>query len=94
MKIKAEWIVKIQRASMRIFEAEDEDYPNRRVVNANRKAIDHYLSLITDNREEQLKILAAIERENFNASDPTYKPVFDNIRALGHEVIYECLDFI
>lgn len=85
-KIKMSLVAKIQIATMKIFYAEDEDYPDWRVVRANERAIDHYLSLITDNKEEQIKILRAIEKENFNTKDRTYKPVCDNLRVLGYEI--------
>lgn len=85
-EIKMSWVAKIQIATMKIFYAEDEDYPNYRVIRPNERAIDHYLSLITDNKEEQEKILRAIERENFNTKDRTYKPVCDNLRALGYVI--------
>ena len=85
-EISLKTIVKIQTATMKIFEALDEDYPNYKIVKANEKAIYHYLNLITDNKEEQDKILRAIESENFNAKDLTYKPVCDNLRKLGYEI--------
>lgn len=85
-ELKMSWIAKIQIATMKIFEAEDEDYPDYRRIRANERAIDHYLGLITDDTVEQRKILEAIEKENFNTKDRTYKPVCDNLRELGYTI--------
>lgn len=86
-QIKLSTIVKIQRCSMRIFEAQDQDYPDNRIVASNEIAIRHYLNNITSDANEQCKILNAIESENFNTKDYTYKPICDNLRALGYEVV-------
>lgn len=86
MKIKLSLIVKIQRATVRLFEAQDDDYPDGRAVRANERAIQHHLNKITDDKEKQREILDIIERENWNTTDITYKPICDNLRALGYEI--------
>ena len=86
-QIKLSIIAKIQRCTMRIFEAQDQDYPDCRVVASNERAIQHYLDNITSDGNEQSEILRAIEKENWNTKDYTFKPICDNLRALGYEVV-------
>jgi len=42
-KIHIYYINKIKMCMLKIFEAEDDDYPDRKIVKANEKAIEHYL---------------------------------------------------
>lgn len=84
--IKLEYIVKIQRATMRIFEALDEDYPDNRIVANNQRAIQHYLNKITSNIDYQKEIVETIEKNNFNIEDRTYKCICDQLRDLGYTV--------
>lgn len=86
-QIKLSTIAKIQRATMRIFEAQDQDYPDNKVVASNERAIQHYLDNITSDTNKQVKILNAIEKENWNTKDYTFKPICDNLRALGYEIV-------
>jgi len=81
------YIAKIQRATMHIFEEQDSDFVDGRVVKANERAIDKWLNKITLDKDEQIKILDIIERNNFNTNDYTYKPICDELRALGYTVI-------
>lgn len=85
-KICARYIVKIQAATMRLFEAEDDWYPDYRAVRANERAIQTWLDKITDDEDEQREILRVIESNNFNREDKTFKPIFDELRALGYEI--------
>lgn len=85
-KIYAGHIVKIQAATMRLFEAEDDWHPDYRAVRANERAIQHWLDKITDDEDEQREILRVIERENWNREDKTFKPICDELRALGYEI--------
>lgn len=87
--INAYHIAKIQAAAMRLFEALDEDYPDGRAVRANERAIQKWLDKITDDTDEQRQILDVIERENWNMEDTTFKPIFDELRALGYEIVIE-----
>lgn len=84
--IKLEYIVKIQRATMRIFEAQDQDYPDNRIVANNERAIQHYLNKITPNVDYQKEIVRTIEKHNFNAQDLTYKCICNELRDLGYVV--------
>lgn len=86
-QIYAGYIVKLQAATMRLFEALDDDYPDGRAVRANERAIQKWLDKITDNTNEQRRILDIVERGNWNMSDRTFKPIFDELRALGYEIV-------
>lgn len=87
IKIKFSTIVKIQKATIRIFEEDSEPgYVDYRIVKSNERAIQHYLDTITSDKEVQSKILDIIESNNFNTKDITYKPICDELRELGFEV--------
>ena len=86
-QIKLYHIAKIQRATIRLFEAQDETYPDGRAVKANERAIQYWLDKITENKEEQRTILDIIERQNWNTTDGTYKPICDELRNLGYEIL-------
>lgn len=88
-QIYAEYIVKLQAATMRLFDALDDNYPNWRAIRANERAIQKWLDKITDNVDEQRQILNIVERGNWNIEDTTFKPIFDELRALGYEVVFE-----
>ena len=88
-KIYAGHIVKIQAATMRLFDAMDDDHPNWRAIRANERAIQKWLDMITDNADEQRQILEVIEHGNWNMKDTTFKPIFDELRALGYEIEVE-----
>lgn len=88
-KICVEHIVKIQAATMRLFDAMDDDCPNWRAIRANERAIQRWLDKITDNADEQRRILDVIERGNWNMKDTTFKQIFDELRALGYEIVIE-----
>ena len=45
-QIKLYHIVKIQSATIKLFEAEDDDYPDGRAIKANERAIQHWLDKI------------------------------------------------
>lgn len=87
--IKLSTIAKIQRLTVKLFEAQDDDYVDGRAISIYNRNIDRYLSTITDDVGEQLYILKAIERGNWNSEDLSYKPICDNLRALGYEIIEE-----
>lgn len=86
-KIKLYHISKIQSATIRLFEAQDEDYPDGRTVKANERAIKYWLDKVTTDEAEQRKILDIIERQNWNTEDYTFKPICDELRALGYEIL-------
>ena len=88
-QIDGEYIVKLQAATIRKFAAEDSDYPDWRAIRANERAIQKWLDKITDNADEQRQILEVIEHGNWNMKDTTFKPIFDELRTLGYEVVFE-----
>lgn len=88
-KIDGEYLVKLQAATIRKFAAEDCDFPDGRAIRANERAIQKWLDKITDDADEQRQILGVIERGNWNMEDTTFKPIFDELRALGYEVVIE-----
>lgn len=86
-EISGKLIVEIQRLSIELFEAQDEYYPDGRVVRARERAIWNRLAKITNDKQEQVKILEAIESGNWRTDDLTYKPICDDLRKLGYEII-------
>lgn len=88
-QIYAGYIVKIQAATMRLFDALDDDYPNWRAIRANERAIQKWLDKITDDTDEQRQILDIVEHGNWNMEDTTFKPIFDELRALGYKIVIE-----
>ena len=88
-QIYAGYIVNLQAATIRKFAAEDCDFPDGRAIRANERAIQKWLDKITDKADEQRQILGVIERGNWNMEDTTFKPTFDELRALGYEVVIE-----
>lgn len=86
-KIKADYIRKLQAATIRKFAAEDSYSPDIQAVRANERAIWYWLGKITDDKEDQKLILDIIENENWNTNDVTFKPIFQKIKALGYEIV-------
>lgn len=87
-RIYAGYIVKLQAATMRLFDAQDDDYPNWRAIRANERAIQKWLDKITDDTDEQRQILDIVECGNWNMKDTTFKPIYDELRALGYEIVF------
>lgn len=69
------------------FNAEDEDCPDYRIVRAKERAIYKCLGKITEDKNEQRRILDAIERANLDMENWTYNPVFANVNELGYKII-------
>lgn len=87
MKIDFKDIVKLQRLYIEIFEEED-GYPvDYRVVRNKEKAQQRILEKITDDTIIQNKIISAIGRGSWNSNDYTFKPICDELRELGFEII-------
>lgn len=78
----------MQHLEMDIFE-EDSDYVDYRIVRNKERAIYIILAKITSNSEEQEKIRKCIYGSMWNFEDTTFKPICDEIRKLGYEVVYE-----
>lgn len=83
-QIYAGYIVKLQAATMRLFDALDDNYP---AIRANERAIQRWLDKITDNADEQRQILDVVKRGDWNMKDTTFKPIYDELRALGYEIV-------
>lgn len=88
MKIKLRDIVKIQHFEMEIFEEEDSDYVDYRVIKPKERAIYNILNKITSDENKQKEIRDCIYTNMWNQKDTTFKPICDGLRALGYEIIY------
>ena len=71
-----------------IAELEQEEYIDRRSISPKEKKIDRILQKITADKEEPRVVLEAINKETFNTNDYTFKPIVDNLRKLGYEIVY------
>lgn len=80
-------IKKIAILCLEVFEEQDNVYPDMRIVRNKERAIQNTLKKISKDEEEQRKIYNAIEKEIFNYEDCTYKPMCNNLRALGYTVV-------
>lgn len=65
-EIKMVTINKIKCCLLKIFEAEDDDIPNHKIIGANSRAIDHYLKDYS--KEQQEELLKLIRWTNNNCS--------------------------
>lgn len=84
--IRMQQIKRIFELDLEIFNEEDSDRPDRRVIAPKERAIDRILCKITSDKVEQAKIYNAIAREKFRRDDRTYKPICDNLRWLGYKI--------
>ncbi|KDE68926.1 hypothetical protein FUSO7_12410 [Fusobacterium necrophorum BFTR-2] len=80
-------IRKIAILCLEVFEEQDNVYPDMRTVRNKERAIKNVLNKITEDEEEQRKIYNAIDNEILNYEDCTYKPMCNNLRALGYTVV-------
>lgn len=85
-KIKFSWLVKAQGAFMRMFEAEDEEYPDYRVVRANERAMDYWIGKMTQDKEEYQKIYHIISSGSFNTEDYGFKTMCQKLEEIGFEI--------
>lgn len=69
-KIHMYYLNKIKMCLLRIFEAEDDDYPDKRKVAANERSLDHWLSRasICDN-DLKIELLTNISWANNNCKE-------------------------
>ena len=84
-EISAKQIGRIRELDWEIFEEEDSDYPDRRVTTPKYIAIERILESITDDEEEQRKILEICSEHHPN--DYTYKPICNKFRELGYIIL-------
>ena len=87
MKIDFKDIVKLQRLYIEIFEEEDGYPADYRVVRNKEKPQQRILDKITDDTILQNKIISAIGSGSWNSEDNTYKPICDELRSLGFEIL-------
>lgn len=72
------WTInQIKKCTLRLFEAEDDDIPNKRIISANERAINHYLKYKTE--EEKRELLSIINWTNDNC--------IAKLQALGWNVL-------
>ena len=83
MKIKVEYLSKIQRECIKIFENDDEDHPDGRRTSAAIKSIIHWLNKITDNEYEQTIIWDIVDKYKF---DKDWNATYKALEAAGYEV--------
>lgn len=80
-------IVKIQHLYIGIFEEEDSDYVDYRVVRNKERAVYRILDKYSSDPEEQKKIYNIIASGSWDKEDYTFKTICNRIRELGYEVI-------
>ena len=86
--INAKDIKTINWLLVEIFEEEDNEFVDGRIIGPKYRKIDRILERITSDKKEQRVILEAINKETFNTNDYTFKPIVDNLRKLGYEIVY------
>ena len=87
MKINLKDVIKIQYLEMEIFEEEDSYPVNNRVVANKERAIYNRLEKVTNDKNKQNEIRDCIYMNMWNQEDLTFKPICDELRKLGYEVI-------
>ena len=87
IKIELKDIKKLQHLYIDIFSEEDEDYPDRRVINNKERAVQRILDKITDKKFNQIEIWKVIQIKSWDTTDNTFKPICDRLRNLGYEII-------
>lgn len=86
IKIELKDIKKLQHLYIDIFSEEDEDYPDRRVINNKERAVQRILDKITDKKFNQIEIWKVIQIKSWDTTDNTFKPICDRLRNLGYEI--------
>lgn len=79
-------IVKIQHLYIGIFEEEDSDYVDYRVVRNKERTVYRILDKYSSDPEEQKKIYNIIASGSWDTEDYTFKTICNRIRELGYEV--------
>ena len=75
---------KLVYAVFRLFEAQDEEYPDGRTVAARERAVFHYLKKITSSAEERRDIRDAVEFSVWTKR--TGEALEKQMRELGYEI--------
>lgn len=63
-EIKMVTLNRIKCCLLKIFEAEDDDIPNHKIIGANNRAIDHYLKDYSKEQQEELFKLIRWSNDN------------------------------
>lgn len=87
IKIELKDIKKLQHLYIDIFSEEDEDYPDRRVINNKERAVQRILDKMTDKKFNQIEIWKVIQIKSWDTTDNTYRPICNRLRELGYEII-------
>ncbi|CAM3252512.1 hypothetical protein STFE110948_06965 [Streptobacillus felis] len=86
IKIYLNQIAQIYNLLLEIFEEEDSDYVDYRVIKNKERSIDRTLLKITNNKEKQIEIYNIIRKDLFNFEDNTWKSLCDDLRSKGYEI--------
>ena len=89
MKIKIEFkdIVKLQKLYIEIYEEEDQDYPDGRIIRNKEKAVQRILDKITNDNYSQRQIWYIIQTKSWDQTDYSYKPICDELRKLNYIIL-------
>lgn len=80
-------IARIQYLYMDIFEQEDSDYPDYRVIRPKEKSIDRMLNSFTKDKEKQEEIYKTIIHYSWFDTDLTFRPMCNALREKGYKII-------
>jgi len=80
-------IAKIQHLYMGIFNEEDSDYPDYRVIRPKERNIEKMLDSFTKDREKKKEIYDTIIHYTWDNSDMTFRPICNALRDKGYKII-------
>lgn len=80
-------IAKIQHLYMDIFEEEDNDYVDYRIIRSKEKSIQKMLDSFTKDKEKQKEIYHTIIHYTWDNSDMTFRPICNALREKGYKII-------
>ncbi len=86
IEIEFKDIVKLQKLYIEIFEEEDNDCPDGRIIANKERAVQKILNKITDNRFNQGEIWRVIQIKSWDSTDNTYKPICNRLRELKYKI--------
>ena len=87
IKLDFQNIAKIQNLYMDIFEQEDSDYPDYRIIRPKERAIQKMLDSFTNKKVKQDEIYNTIIHYTWHNSDMTFRPICNALREKGYEII-------
>lgn len=87
-QIQAKDVKVINSLLVEIAELEEDEYVDRRRISPKARKIDRILKRITEDEKEQNAIYIAISEETFNMEDITFKPIIENLKKIGYEIVY------